>query len=226
LIDPKAGEKMDKNRHQDAMDDQRSSASGINRREMVRRLMVAGGAGLALPGISQGTPMDMPPAKKGDASESGTTAADTAWTPEFLDPHQSETLEVLAERIVPGSSKAEVNRFIDLLLSVDTEETRREFVASLSAFEGEALKRFSRPYKDLTEAQQNEILEAASAAERARHVEGQPRQITMRDHFENLKSWVAKAYYSSEIGMKELGWTGQVFFTSFPGCQDPNGHPS
>lgn len=188
--------------------------------------MVAGGAGIALPGIAEGIPMVMPPAQQSAAGESSAKAGTAAWTPEFLDQHQSATLEILAERIIPGSSKAEVNRFIDLLLSVDTEDTQREFLASLSTFEAESLKRFSHPYKDLTEAQQNEILTSASTAERAQAAEGQPRQFTMRDHFENLKGWVGKAYYSSEVGMRELGWTGDVFFTSFPGCQAPNEHKS
>jgi hypothetical protein len=31
---------------------------------------------------------------------------------------------------------------------------------------------------------------------------------TIREHFEHLKSWIAGAYYSSEIGMRELGGRG------------------
>jgi Gluconate 2-dehydrogenase subunit 3 len=146
------------------------------------------------------------------------------WTPAFLDQHQSDTLTVLGERIIPGSSKAQVNRFIDLLLSVDTQDAQKKFLRSLSAFEAESLHRFSQPYKDLSEAQQNEILSDASTAHPGKAGDGQPEQVTMRDHFENIKSWVSDAYYSSEIGMKELGWTGEVFFTSFPGCQESNGH--
>ena len=50
------------------------------------------------------------------------------------------------------------------------------------------------------------------------------RPPTTRDRFDELKGWIAGAYYSSEIGMRELGWTGQVFFASFPGCEHPGGH--
>ena len=39
-----------------------------------------------------------------------------------------------------------------------------------------------------------------------------------------LKSWVAGAHYSSEPGMKELGFTGSVFFQTFPACTHPEGH--
>jgi hypothetical protein len=42
--------------------------------------------------------------------------------------------------------------------------------------------------------------------------------------FENLKTWITGAYYSSEMGMRELGWTGIVFFDDFPGRQHQGDH--
>lgn len=201
-----------------------NSETGINRREMVRRLMLAGGAGFALPGIAEGHPIARHLATQGAAAQAASTAAKAEWSPAFLDQHQSKTLEVLGERIIPGSSKAQVNRFIDLLLSVDTQDAQKKFIASLSAFEAESLKRFSHPYKDLTASQQNEILTSASTAKHGESSEDHPHGVTLHNHFENLKSWISGAYYSSEVGMKELGWTGDVFFTSFPGCQDSGDH--
>lgn len=198
--------------------------TGINRREMVRRLMIAGGAGFALPGIAEGHPIARHLANQGEAANAASAIEKTDWSPAFLDQHQSETLEVLGERIIPGSSKAQVNRFIDLLLSVDTQDAQTKFIASLSAFEAESLKRFSHPYKGLTVSQQNEILTTASTADHGGAPDGQPPQVTLWNHFENLKSWISGAYYSSEVGMKELGWTGQVMFTSFPGCQEHGKH--
>lgn len=198
-------------------DNQRNSENGINRREMVRRLMLAGGAGIALPGIAGGHPVTSPPASSEGPGKRNSAAEETVWAPAFLDPHQNETLIVLAERMIPGSTKAQVNRFIDLLLSVDTQDTQKEFLASLSAFDAESLRRFSHPYKDLTVAQQDAVLSSASNARESR----QSQQLRMHDHFENIKGWVARAYYSSEAGMKEMGWTGQVYFSSFPGCGKP-----
>jgi Gluconate 2-dehydrogenase subunit 3 len=200
--------------------------SGISRREMVRRIMLAGGAGFALPGIAEGHPIARHLANQSAVAKTSAEAAKVDWSPAFLDQHQSETLEVLGERIIPGSSKAQVNRFIDLLLSVDTQDAQRKFLASLSAFEAESLKRFSHPYKDISASQQDEILASASTAKPGETAHGEPRQVTLRDHFENIKTWVAGAYYSSEIGMRELGWTGDVFFTSFPGCQESSDHHS
>src|SRR5262245_44459801 len=89
-------------------------------------------------------------------------AADQApsggWTPKVLTPRQNETLLALSERMVPNSGKAEVNRFIDLLLSVDTPETLREFSDSLAVFDRESQQRFGHAFKDISEAQQNELL--------------------------------------------------------------------
>jgi len=41
---------------------------------------------------------------------------------------------------------------------------------------------------------------------------------SLRDHFDNLKGWVSKAYYSSEIGLRELGWSDSYFYDSLPEC--------
>ncbi len=209
---------------------------GISRREMVGRLLGGAGAGLAVPAVAATHPIHKHLASPSTLAAAETKAADAAWSPQFLDEHQNDTLIVLAERIVPGSTQAQVNRFVDLLLSVDEQEAQKRFLLALSTFDAESLKRFSKPFKDVTEAQQNQLLTDAStmAAGEPHGGFGRPRSVpekpvaephlTLRDHFENLKGWIAGAYYSSEVGMKELGWTGDVYFDSFPGCQHPEGH--
>jgi Gluconate 2-dehydrogenase subunit 3 len=209
----------------------------LGRREVLQGLLAAAGAGLALPALAQDHPV-----RKHLADPARVAAADARATaavvkPEFLDAHQLETLTSLAERVVPGSTKARVAPFVDQLLAVDTRENQRRFVGALGAIEGEAIARYGHPWKGLTEAQQTELLTAVSTAAPARPpqfwVRGEavvvpsPRPDlppTSRDRFDELKGWIVGAYYSSEIGMRELGWTGQSFFASFPGCEHPGGH--
>jgi Gluconate 2-dehydrogenase subunit 3 len=198
------------------------SSRGLSRREMVQRLFGGAGAGLAIPGLSGAHPIQKHLARGAMLEEAGVQAANQDWTPAFLDAHQDETLIVLAELIVPGSTKARVNRFIDLLLSVDTQDNQKEFVAALSALEAEALNLYSHPFRALTQEKQVKILTGASTAGEEEAHEN-PKQA-LKNHFENLKGWISGAYYSSEIGMRELGWTGSYYFESFPGCQHPEGH--
>jgi hypothetical protein len=215
------------------------AVEGLNRREMVQRLL--GGAGAAsafMPAGAAAHPMHKHLMNAATLAQADAKAASTNWKPEFLDPHQAETLTVLAERIVPGSTKAGVTPFVDLLLSVDTQENQRKFLASLGALEAEAINEHSRPFKELSEDQQNAILTKA-CNEKPSHSDenadfswfavpsketGETPRVTLRDYFENVKGWVSGAYYSSEVGMRELGWTGQVAWDSFPGCEHPEGH--
>ena len=221
-----------------ASDKQEVSTGGMNRREMVRRLATAMTAGMAIPGIAEAHPIHQHMRNERTLQAASESAGADNWTPLFFDPHQNQTFTVLAERIIPGSNAAQVNRFVDLLLSVDTMESQKRFLNSLSAFEAYSLKTYQRPFKDLSEDQQNEVLTFASTTKPAQDVPTRRRvglvsrvnskeeeiPLSLRDHFENLKQWVSGAYFSSEDGMKYMGWTGQVMWPSFPGCQHPGGH--
>jgi hypothetical protein len=215
-------------------DDARRSEKrqGISRRQMVQ-LLTSGASGSllaargAIASSGSGASVDHAALFEEKAKK---TAAESA--PIFLDPHQKETLTTLAERIIPGSTKADAAGFVDLLLSEDTQENQKEFIASLSAMDGESLRRYGCPFKDLTEARQNEFLTIASTPTDGQASENESDAVAgstgqpglplnvLNKHFESLKSWVSNAYYSSEVGMRELGWTDTYFFTNFTECED------
>jgi len=224
------------------MDDKRTlpvvnqapEAAGLGRRQVLQGLLA--GVGAAIPGATRAHPLGAPGASPAAVQAAAATAKAPDWKPQFLDAHQLATLQALCERIVPGSLAARSDRFIDALLAVDTRENRQRFLSALGAMEADARVRFGKPFKSLTEAQQNEVLSAASAGKPGREdwvwtpgtivkqPEPAPPKTTPRDHFDNLKQWISGAYYSSEAGMKELGSTGQMFFASFPDCDHDGGH--
>jgi hypothetical protein len=200
------------------------------RRQVLQALASSVGAGLAAPALAGAQP--------GHSHQAATPAAVGPAVARFLDPNQLETLGSLAEAIVPGSSEAGVAAFVDQLLAVDTQEQQRDFLAALGALQAESLLRFGRPWLSLDAAQRTVLLTAASTADSSRQrrywTPGQPvlepkpekRPPTLRDRFELLKGRIATAYYSSEKGMKELGWTGQMVHAEFPGCTHAGGHGS
>jgi hypothetical protein len=175
---------------------------------LARPAIVSGGDRLAFPGISEGHPVTKHLASQGTIVKVGAVTAETEWSPKFLDQHQGETRAVLSECIVPASSKAHVSHFIDLLLSVDTRDAQTKFLASLSAFEADALSRFPHPSRDFDETNQNEIPTSASTANQGDAKESQTLRVTMPDHFENIKNRVAGAYHSWKSAWRN--WDGQA----------------
>jgi hypothetical protein len=90
------------------LNDSQATKPGMSRREVMQRLFGAAGAGLAVPGLASAHPMHEHLKDSATLAKAAEKAASVNWTPEFLDAHQSATLTVLAERIVPGSTKAQV----------------------------------------------------------------------------------------------------------------------
>jgi hypothetical protein len=208
------------------------------RRELLQALVASIGAGAVVPGLASDHPLGRH-AGTAALEQADAKSKAAAYTLEFLDRHQFETLASLAERIVPGAARARSSEFIDQLLAVDAPDDQRQFLIALGAFEGRALAVAQRPWKDLAEAHQIAILTDASAMASGRPAARpwstgepiaagaappQPVTLTLRDHFDLLKGWVAGAYYSSEIGLRELGWTGTVAHPAFPGCDHPAAH--
>ena len=202
--------------------------NGVGRRELLQGLFAGVGASVALP--AEAAHAHVSPAL---VAEAQAKAKAPDWKPEFLDSHQLATLGVLCAQIVPGSERALADRFIDSLLAVESRERQGRFMNALGAIERSAMERFQRPYRALAAPQQLELLQAAAAGESSRkewiwkpgELVQQPEEKdappTLRDHFEHIKARIVDAYYSSDAGLKELGATGQMFFTSFPDCKHP-----
>jgi Gluconate 2-dehydrogenase subunit 3 len=155
--------------------------------------------------------------------------------PLLLDDYGRRTLGALAERLVPGSGAAGVVDLLDRLMAVESTEAQRWFLNAIGAFEREARERYSRAFLEIAGSQQEEILAAASTMAPAtpappawtkgqpveRRPEGPPPPANLRDHFDRLRGLVARAYYATEPGMKELGFTGRMAWPTLPGCTHP-----
>lgn len=202
---------------------------GFGRRAVLQALMAGAGVSAAAPALAMGHDHPMhealqSPAKVGTADRK---ASAPGYKPQILDKHVFDTLVVLSEAIVPGSAKAKVAEFIDAILVVETPATQRRFFSALGAFEGLAIAEHRKAWKSLTAAEQTALLTKASTAEaQLQPGSGVPGAAapaarsapSIRDQFEHLKGWISGAYYSTEVGMKELGWNGQVFFADLPAC--------
>ncbi len=218
--------------------DERGSLSsrrrGLTRREWVQRMLA--GAAMAGPALGASPPAHaQAPTPREASAQAQPAIVPPEWKPVFSDDHQNQTVISLAERIVPGSTATQANRFLDTALAAETQEKQQRFIAALNALEGESLRRFTKPIHELSANQQDQLLVVASTMppSNPNALTGTAVQTTpgtessapnLRDYFDHLKQWIGMAYYSSEAGMKELGWKGQNFFAGFPGCQPGSDH--
>jgi gluconate 2-dehydrogenase subunit 3-like protein len=190
-----------------------SASRHISRREAAQVILSGLAAGILVPFASAAHPIHKHLLNGALLDSADARLSTENAKPLFLSAQQFAALEVLSEAIVPGSRKAQSASFIDLLLSVDTQNAQEKLLASLSAFESASQYTFHAGLASISPAQLHELLTSLSAPDSAD-----------RKHFNHLKDWVSGAYYSSEIGMRELGWTPDRVFSAFPSCSHPEGH--
>lgn len=172
------------------------------------RLVIATLAGAAVtPGLSSAQEHVHQTAAGEASAPSGT------WTPKLLSAEQNEALAALSERLIPGSQKASCNQVIDLILSVDSGQSKQSFFGALDRFDEAAANRYKKKFGSLTPQQQDEVLTSAVNGTGALH-----------DSFGLLKEWIADSYWSSQQGLRELGWTGRLAWSSYPGCEHEGQH--
>jgi hypothetical protein len=226
-----------------------TSKGRLTRRKLMRSLLAGAGTGIAVPvAVSNSSAAGRTATGMAMPTASHRASPSAPWRPLFLDEHQNATLIALSETIAPGSRKAEVNRFIDLFLSVLPPDSPQSFATgnsvpqgttfvpaparqrlfdALGAFDAEARRRYGLTFIRLSETQQMAVLSDASQppseprislAERGHSIPS-VEQGTLYGHFLDLRNWVIGGYYSTAAGIREMGWTGNAFFPSYPGCK-------
>src|SRR5580704_17431206 len=208
----------------------------MKRREMLRASVLAGAAAALRPALAnaQGAAQNAAPPSELTPAQSGVDASKElegpGWKPLFLDEHQNETLILLSDLIIPatdtpGAKEALVNRYIDLVLAAETRETQRAFLNSLGYLDGESIRRFKAAFLYLAREDQDILLHALAYPRFGSGWAGDTNAVADpgHGHFEVLKGRIMTAYYSSQIGEKELGWDGAFAHGPYQGCVHPEG---
>jgi hypothetical protein len=189
----------------------------MNRRDLLRTtLFGAIGASTTVPFVNA---REFPPGY--DASKELKRAD---WKPAFMDEHQNNTLIVFSEFIIPatdtpGAKDALVNRFLDLLMTIETQETQRAFLGALAYIDGACMERYRSAFLHATHEQQAEFLNLIAYPHSHSTWGEEAEEFPGHSHFQKLKDWITGAYYSSAVGLKEIGWNGEFPHGMFAGCE-------
>lgn len=147
------------------------------------------------------------------ASEAGTPLA-----LKFFTPAELRTVRLLADMIIPrdehsgSASDAGVPEFIDFTIS-DRAYYQMPIRDGLAWIDAQSTSRFGKPFADATQSQREAILNDIAWPARA--------SASMADgvrFFNSFRDLTASGFWSSEIGVKDLRYMGNVFVMDWKGC--------
>ncbi|HVY74682.1 MAG TPA: gluconate 2-dehydrogenase subunit 3 family protein [Puia sp.] len=128
----------------------------------------------------------------------------------FFTPEEMATITILGDIIIPrdevsgSASDAKVPEFIGFIV-IDMPEHQTPMRGGLRWLDLQCLNRYSKPFKDCTHQQQMEIVDEIAWPAKAK-----PEMTQGVAFFNLLRNLVASGFYTSEIGVKDLGYMGNV----------------
>ncbi|HEX4232336.1 MAG TPA: gluconate 2-dehydrogenase subunit 3 family protein [Bryobacteraceae bacterium] len=136
--------------------------------------------------------------------------------PTFFQPAEFRTIEALSECIIPrtgtpGAKDAGVALLIDKAIVANPAITHqyRAGIADLNAL---SISSYGAEFVVISEQQQVTILTTLSLET----------DSALGKFFATVKDMTIDAFYKTEAGLKtELGWHGNTYLASFPGCDHP-----
>ena len=169
------------------------------------------------------TPVEPLPARPGYGTDPDLMRAyqQGDYWPLTLAPEQRETVAALADVILPGDERSPsatsvgVVDFIDEWVSApypSQQVDRRLILQGLPWLDAEARERFSAPFAQLHETQQNEICDAICSVERAAPEYRDPARF-----FHTFRDLVMAGFYTTPEGSRDIGYVGNLPSQTFAG---------
>jgi len=153
------------------------------------------------------------------AAEKAATPAGS-YAPKFFLPRQYKTLLALCQTIIPadadsgGALEAGAPEFIDLLTS-ENPKYQLKLGGGLMWLDAECSDRYGKTYLDCAPEQQKEILDLIAYSKNA---EKDASLTPGVEFFALLREMTADGFFTSQIGIKYLGYVGNTYLLSFNGC--------
>jgi gluconate 2-dehydrogenase gamma chain len=147
-------------------------------------------------------------------------AATKGYAPKYFAAHQYKTLQTLCQAIIPpeadsgGAVEAGAPEFIDLLTS-ENQQYQLTLGGGLMWLDETCLDRYSKTFLDCSAEQQKQILDKIAYRQNALADPSLNQGIAF---FSFLRNMTADGFFTSEIGIKYLGYIGSAFLKEFPGC--------
>ena len=145
-----------------------------------------------------------------------------SYTPLFFTEHEWQTLQVLADLIIPrdersgSATDAKVPEFIDFIVSESSEGRQTSIRRGFAWLDDESRSRFGVTFVAAADAQRRLILDDIAWPARA------PERLAAGvSFFNSVRDLVAAGFFSSKMGYDDLQYMGNQPLSAFPGCPEP-----
>jgi len=153
------------------------------------------------------------------AAEKASTPA-KGYAPKFFPAHEYKTLQTLCQTIIPadqdcgGAVEAGAPEFIDLLTNENT-DYQLVLGGGLMWLDSTCSDRYGKLFLDCSPDEQKQILDKIAYRKNALEDPSWSQGIKF---FAFLRNLTADGFFTSEIGIKYLGYMGNTYLQEFPGC--------
>jgi gluconate 2-dehydrogenase gamma chain len=137
------------------------------------------------------------------------SAAKGEYAPKYFTAHEYQTLRRLADLIMPGSLDAGAPEFIDYLSS-QNKEMGEIYTGGIFWIDTEMKRRHGATFVDAKPADQTALLDLIASRRNAT-----PELAPGIHFFAWMRNMVVDAYYTSPVGVKDLGYMGNQAVSEF-----------
>jgi len=130
--------------------------------------------------------------------------------PKFFTDHEMATIAILSDIIIPkdevsgSATDAKVPEFIEFIVK-DMPHHQTPLRGGLRWLDMQCLNKYNNAFKDCTQQQQIELVDQIAYPQKAK-----PEMAQGVSFFNKMRDMVATGFYTSQIGVKDIGYIGNV----------------
>lgn len=187
--------------------------AGMDRRDAVKALAM-------LP-FAASWHLSAPQLERASRGVAQSLEAQPAYVPKFFTPTELRTVRMLADYVIPrdersgSATDAKVPEFMDWLMAdkETSDSTRVSMRGGLGWLDLSCSERFATTFVKSTDAERRAVLDDIAWPTKAK-----PEVSHGVAFFNRFRDLTASGFFSSEIGYKDVRFTGNVFNPSWNGC--------
>jgi hypothetical protein len=144
----------------------------------------------------------------------------TAYRPKFFNEHEWAMLGTLVDMIIPKDARsgsatdAGVPEFIDFMM-VDQPTRQVAMRGGLAWIDLECHRRYDKMFSAATDAERRAVLDDIAWPQRVK-----PGMSHGSTFFASLRDLTASGFWTTRMGIDDLGYMGNVYVASWNGCPD------